>query len=208
MNTLQMVMEFHVAFGCDISDVPCVPSERSSLVRMQLLTEETAESIHELLSGDVAKLAHELSDLQYVIDGAYITYGLWSLGKPPPPEPRDDGVPCMPHERCSLIFIREFTKHLGLLSGLALADVNQEPPEQVYRETKRVLDTLQRELWHLYRYANLLRARIPVFREIHRANMSKLGPDGRPIINDSGRVVKGPDFKPADAASVLREIYK
>jgi predicted HAD superfamily Cof-like phosphohydrolase len=32
--------------------------------------------------------------------------------------------------------------------------------------------------------------------EVHRSNMSKLGPDGRPIIGASGRVEKGPDYTP------------
>jgi predicted HAD superfamily Cof-like phosphohydrolase len=41
--------------------------------------------------------------------------------------------------------------------------------------------------------------------ELHRANMSKLGADGRPIVSDSGRVVKGPNFVPPDMARVLAE---
>jgi predicted HAD superfamily Cof-like phosphohydrolase len=36
-----------------------------------------------------------------------------------------------------------------------------------------------------------------VIAEVHRANMSKLGPDGRPIVRD-GKVQKGPDFRPPD----------
>ena len=41
-----------------------------------------------------------------------------------------------------------------------------------------------------------------VLAEIHRANMSKLGRDGRPLIRD-GKVQKGPDFHRADVAAVL-----
>jgi predicted HAD superfamily Cof-like phosphohydrolase len=39
--------------------------------------------------------------------------------------------------------------------------------------------------------------------ELLRANMSKLGPGGRPIVDASGRSVKGPDFVPPDMARVL-----
>ena len=32
------------------------------------------------------------------------------------------------------------------------------------------------------------------FKEVQRANMSKLGKDGKPIFNDKGKVMKGPDY--------------
>ena len=35
------------------------------------------------------------------------------------------------------------------------------------------------------------------FEEVQKSNMSKLGKDGKPIFNDSGKVMKGPNyFKP------------
>lgn len=39
--------------------------------------------------------------------------------------------------------------------------------------------------------------------EVHRSNMSKLGPDGVPILSSAGRVVKGPDYSPPDLKAVL-----
>lgn len=39
-------------------------------------------------------------------------------------------------------------------------------------------------------------------REVHRSNMSKIGPDG-PIIKPSGRVAKGPDYSPPDLQTLL-----
>ena len=32
------------------------------------------------------------------------------------------------------------------------------------------------------------------FKEVQRANMSKLGIDGKPIYNEKGKVMKGPDY--------------
>ena len=32
------------------------------------------------------------------------------------------------------------------------------------------------------------------FKEVQRANMSKLGDDGKPIYNEKGKVMKGPDY--------------
>jgi predicted HAD superfamily Cof-like phosphohydrolase len=41
--------------------------------------------------------------------------------------------------------------------------------------------------------------------EVHRSNLSKLGEDGRPIISDAGRVVKGPRWSPPDLRTVLEK---
>ena len=32
------------------------------------------------------------------------------------------------------------------------------------------------------------------FKEVQRANMSKLGEDGKPIYNEKGKVMKGPNY--------------
>lgn len=40
--------------------------------------------------------------------------------------------------------------------------------------------------------------------EVHRANMSKLDQDGKPIVRD-GKVIKSDRFRPPDVARVLRE---
>ncbi len=42
-----------------------------------------------------------------------------------------------------------------------------------------------------------------VFDEVQRSNMSKLGPDGKPIYREDGKVLKGPDYFKADTANVL-----
>ena len=39
--------------------------------------------------------------------------------------------------------------------------------------------------------------------EVHRANMSKLDPDGRPLLRSDGKVLKGPNYRPPDMRSAL-----
>lgn len=39
--------------------------------------------------------------------------------------------------------------------------------------------------------------------EVHRANMSKLGPDGAPLLREDGKVLKGPNYKKPDMNFVL-----
>ena len=42
------------------------------------------------------------------------------------------------------------------------------------------------------------------FEEVQNSNMSKLGKDGRPIYNDSGKVMKGPNFYKPDLSKFLK----
>ena len=42
-----------------------------------------------------------------------------------------------------------------------------------------------------------------VFAEIQRSNMSKLGPDGKPIYRADGKVLKGPDYFKPDIKGIL-----
>jgi predicted HAD superfamily Cof-like phosphohydrolase len=34
------------------------------------------------------------------------------------------------------------------------------------------------------------------FAEVHRSNMSKLGPDGKPVLRADGKIGKGPNYEP------------
>ena len=42
------------------------------------------------------------------------------------------------------------------------------------------------------------------FDEVHRSNMSKLGSDGKPIYNDIGKVMKGPNYFKPDLNKFLK----
>jgi predicted HAD superfamily Cof-like phosphohydrolase len=44
-----------------------------------------------------------------------------------------------------------------------------------------------------------------VFAEVHRSNMSKVGPDGVPMYREDGKVLKGPNYTPPNI--VLEEPY-
>lgn len=55
-------------------------------------------------------------------------------------------------------------------------------------------------------YGTAYTYRIPldaVLAEVHRSNMSKLGPDGRPTLNAVGKAMKGPRYSPPDIAAIL-----
>jgi predicted HAD superfamily Cof-like phosphohydrolase len=44
-------------------------------------------------------------------------------------------------------------------------------------------------------------------REVHRSNMSKLGEDGKPLLREDGKILKGPHYTPPALGEIL-ELYK
>src|SRR5699024_11474493 len=57
-------------------------------------------------------------------------------------------------------------------------------------------------------YGMALECGIPiadVLAEIQDSNLSKLGADGRPLLREDGKVLKGPGYRRPDIARVLRE---
>ena len=41
------------------------------------------------------------------------------------------------------------------------------------------------------------------FQEVHRSNMSKLSQEGKPIYNEFGKVMKGPNYSPPDLKKLI-----
>jgi len=119
-DSLAMVREWHEAFDLPIADAPNIPDNRAQM-RLALLEEEAAELRAAVEAGDLVDVLDALCDIQYVLDGTFLEFGLQPV------------------------------------KGDAMA-------------------------------------------EVHASNMSKLGPDGRPVLRGDGKVLKGPDFRPPDLA--------
>ncbi len=66
------------------------------------------------------------------------------------------------------------------------------------RDLKEVADALTDILYVTYGAGHAFGIDLDkCFEEVQRSNMSKLGEDGKPIYNDQGKVMKGPNyFKP------------
>jgi len=43
---------------------------------------------------------------------------------------------------------------------------------------------------------------LEALRRVHASNMSKLGDDGKPVRREDGKVLKGPNYKPADLSDL------
>ncbi|MBI1222550.1 MAG: hypothetical protein GC180_08105 [Bacteroidetes bacterium] len=75
-NSLKMVGEFHSTFGHPILDQPQIPSGKRCDLRVELLQEELNELKEAIAENDLVAIADALCDLQYVLSGAVLEFGL------------------------------------------------------------------------------------------------------------------------------------
>lgn len=75
-DSLNQVAEFHRTFHAPILEAPQIPSEARCQLRVSLLAEELDEFREAIAAGDIVAVADALCDLQYVLSGAVLEFGL------------------------------------------------------------------------------------------------------------------------------------
>lgn len=75
-NSLNQVAEFHSTFKHPILPVPTIPSPERCKLRVELLAEELKELQQAIDDNDMVEIADALCDLQYVLSGAVLEFGL------------------------------------------------------------------------------------------------------------------------------------
>ncbi len=76
LNVLNQVAEFHKTFKHPILPEPMIPSEERCRLRVALLAEELKEFQEAIEKGDIVEIADALCDMQYVLAGAVLEFGL------------------------------------------------------------------------------------------------------------------------------------
>lgn len=75
-KTLSSVAEFHKTFQHPILDEPTIPSESRCELRVALIAEELKELEEAIANKDMVEIADALCDIQYVLSGAVLEFGL------------------------------------------------------------------------------------------------------------------------------------
>lgn len=65
------------------------------------------------------------------------------------------------------------------------------------------LTDMQEILYGMFAEHGMLDLHNPLYDEVHRSNMSKLGSNGKPIYREDGKVMKGPNYHKPNIAKVL-----
>ena len=75
-DSLRLVAEFHSTFKHPILPSPNIPEESRCRLRVALIAEELKELEVAILERDIAGVADALCDIQYVLSGAVLEFGL------------------------------------------------------------------------------------------------------------------------------------
>ena len=76
IDWLGQVGDFHRTFQAPILDSPQIPSSDRCRLRVKLLSEELDELKQAIADNDIVEIADALCDLQYVLSGAVLEFGL------------------------------------------------------------------------------------------------------------------------------------
>lgn len=75
---LNAVAAFHKTFNAPILDTPQIPAKERAELRVSLLQEELNELKEAIKNNDLVEIADALCDLQYVLSGAILEFGMAS----------------------------------------------------------------------------------------------------------------------------------
>lgn len=75
-TTLEQVQEFHETYGLPVEEDVTLSCEQTKELRINLLQEELDELKEALADNDPIETLDALIDLQYVLDGAFLSFGL------------------------------------------------------------------------------------------------------------------------------------
>jgi predicted HAD superfamily Cof-like phosphohydrolase len=78
-DTLACVREFHESYGLPVAQGPNIDNDKVNGLRIELIREELEELTAALAARDLTEVLDALTDLQYVLDGAYLSFGLQGL---------------------------------------------------------------------------------------------------------------------------------
>lgn len=198
--SLAEVKEFHEAFGHPVAQEPILISPERFALRLTLIREELEETREAWEDADLVKYVDGLADLGVVTNGTILEFGGTTNGVDPIPNIWDDGrdVPHMSSED------KFYSWHRTMERVIQVAERCYENGN-VYG----VLDALERISYATAAHAYYNDVPLLEINEaVHKANMSKLGLDGKPVYRKSdNKILKGPNFRPPeeDIKRILRE---
>lgn len=76
IDPLNQVADFHKTFQHPILSSPTIPDEKRCKLRVELISEELKELEQAIVDKDMVEIADALCDIQYVLSGAVLEFGL------------------------------------------------------------------------------------------------------------------------------------
>ena len=98
------------------------------------------------------------------------------------------------------LFMKTYGQEVKDKAGFSDAKTNKLRIDLIKEELEELTEAMQDE--NLLEVADAL-TDIKCFEEVQNSNMSKLGEDGKPIYNEGGKVMKGPNYFKPDLSKYL-----
>lgn len=76
LDALNQVAAFHTTFKHPIEPKPIIPAKKRCELRVSLIAEELKELEEAIAANDLVEVADALCDIQYVLSGAVLEFGL------------------------------------------------------------------------------------------------------------------------------------
>lgn len=188
--TLPQVKEFNETFGVRMLKSSPIPETHSAAVRVpearlrfRLIKEELHEFLDAVEDCDIVELLDALGDIEYVVDGAALVFGLTGT---------------MTRSFNALTFSGTEVPHKLILNKVNVEIVLEDLRIAILRNNaERVGELLGFIKALTYNSSFYYNVCIPeAVDAIHTSNMSKLGEDGKPIYREEdSKVLKGPSYK-------------
>jgi hypothetical protein len=183
----QLVTEFHRAAGRAVPAAPVGALVSSQATFYEDLLDEEMKELRVAVAGtDIVAVADALADVVYVACDITVAYGLGTSD-------------ALAHYPIATVLTGEvLVEYLsGVMSDLHIA-FHLHDVAFISRCLASVVAACD---WAGFCYGFDLD---PVVREVHKSNMTKLGPDGRFVARGDGKILKGPGYRPPDIAGALR----
>ncbi|HEX9136573.1 MAG TPA: hypothetical protein VF905_06475 [Nitrospirota bacterium] len=185
-NTNALVREFHETFRAAVATEASITTGFEDL-RAKLIIEEAAETLLAIMSSDSVEFADGLGDLDYVIEGAAITFGI---------DLQEMFDLAMKRYEGYAYYELIGTLVLGVksLAEVLREETRGEEDNQGYEieDVEALLAHIKAIVWTIANQWGIpLKEIIEV---IHESNMSKLDADGHPIFREDGKILKGENF--------------
>jgi predicted HAD superfamily Cof-like phosphohydrolase len=81
LDCLNQVADFHITFHHPIEKTPIIPDSKRCKLRVELIAEELKELQEAIHHNDLVEIADALCDIQYVLSGAVLEFGLGDIFK-------------------------------------------------------------------------------------------------------------------------------
>ena len=93
----------------------------------------------------------------------------------------------------------------NLRTNLIVEELSEFKDAILKKDLKEVADALTDILYVTYGAGHAFGINLDnCFEEVQNSNMSKLGNDGKPIFNDQGKVMKGPNYFKPDLSKFIK----